>query len=207
MTDQTPSAYELFTRFAPKFREVKWKGGSFASRDENFLFYVQFAGKEGSRYSYNSYSAIDLKQANMPFTCIYDPVSSLTPRQQVFEAVFQAIMAGPFAGRTFYMDPLEMDVEPFFASIAKSNYNRQIRVAFSYDGEVIPGLTLMSDICAEHWTFFVPKNSAEGKAIEAAVHLEQAVERQKKLRESENTFPSVHDLQGKLGEALAALNA
>lgn len=206
MPDTENTALALFRQFSPRFREIKWNPRGFRLREQSSRFYFEPSARSG----YDGYKnpSIDIKEAGLTFTFNYDPASSSDPTSQMLYACWETIMAGPFAGRKFYAEPPDEMIEKTFEAFSGRRCSSgNIPIKLSYDGEKIQGLHLPEDLVTSYWNFFIPRDSAEGKAILAAIKLDQAcyqkMERDRASREPSNTDA----LRAALGQALTAIPA
>ena len=202
MSQSDVSAAALFRQFAPKFREVSWESCGMHKHEAHDSFF--FAPDISSGYTYYEvFHSINVRKAKLEFSIAYKHTKKGSLREQMRDACWQAILEGPFKGRSFYMDPKEEDIAPHF----ESDWNQQIGMQFSHDGEEIPGLHLVQNMSAPHWNYFVPSESPEGEAIKAAIMLEAHQKREERLAGEVSELPSVTEVQEHFNEKLAAVQA
>lgn len=170
MSSDQVSAFALFTLFAPRFRTITWDPIGFTHQEHRTRFYFKRADAGG----YRSYSQpyFDFKESGLSLTFRYDPLKDTGPLEQFKEAAWQAIQKGPFAERTFFMDPSNTDAQTFFRKIVEKKRPPTISVMIKHDGDEIPGLHLDARLESDYLNFFIPQNSKEHSAIEAALALE-----------------------------------
>jgi hypothetical protein len=203
MADKNPTAYELFQRFAPKFREVMWKPTGLVEGSMKYGFHPT----NMSPVTYYRYHHLNIQEAGLEFVFAYDKTSAVDPITQMVRTCWTAILEGPFRGRKFYADPVENEIDRMFDGLGRQDYGKQVHIVFSHDGDPIPGLVLETTMKVNSWTFFVPEGSLEGQAIAAALKFEQAKYRQEKLRSEEQTFPTVEACSTALQQCMADLPA
>lgn len=197
MTTEDISAVSLFRKFQPKYREITWGHlGLNANR-------ISFLPENLNMLTWYDAPSINLEAAQVAFDLSYDPSIKGGPISQLYAPCWDAIMAGPFAGRKFYADPLDdRQVEKYFNN--PTYREGALAIKLSHDGDEIPGLTLEVDISAQHWTWFIPEDTKEGKAIVTACLLEQRrrddAERIKRM----TTQPSIEELGSSLETMIAS---
>ncbi len=208
--EKIPSAYELFQRFAPKFREVKWKPSGFlkehvAEKKDRHRF--GFFPQNMNGVTFERYHGINISAAgaDLDFLFKYDAKSNKTMSDQVFDACWEAILKGPFKDRRFFAFPAKGPFETSFEGWIHEGH--AMPIVFSQEGATIPGLDLVTTMRVNDWGFFIPKHTPEGKIVDAAVQLEKAVRRKRKLREKEETWPTQESCEINLRAALTALAA
>lgn len=207
MTKPETSAAGLFKQFLPKYKAIKLVPHGFFLGAENAWFCFGHDTEEGFTYYDNDHSGINIKTAKLAFTFTYDPASKVDPTAQMLYACWNAILAGPFAGRTFYAEPEPEKVDEYFQTLAEGRCSMSLPIMFSHSGEKIPGLAFAERMSTDHWSYFVPDKSPEGKAIAAAVAFEQGQRRAQQRQAEQNTPPTVDALQARLNQALAAVPA
>ncbi|MCR4276295.1 MAG: hypothetical protein NUV90_02845 [Candidatus Parcubacteria bacterium] len=198
------TAISLFKRFLPKFREITWIPAGFRLGEHSARYH--FAPKNKDGYSWYDHPDIDIKVANLAFTLVYNPASKLDPTSQMLNAMWEAITVGPFAGRKFYAEPVDGEIEKAFDAYAEGeHWGREIPIKLSYDGDKIPGLHLVSSMSASSWKFFIPEESPEGKAIAAALAIELA--KRQEMKNARKLLPGIYELETRLSDALATVPA
>ncbi len=199
-----PTALELFKKYQPKFRTVQWESCGFpkheSSRNHHFL-------PEGGNYEWRHPCHLDVNDNGLALLFTFDPsIASAGPLEQLQSAVWQAILLGSFAGRTFYADPENQESvkRSIREEINGSSSNTKIRIAFSHDGPPIRGLSLRQDMLANGWRFFVPPDSPEGMVVSNALAFERA-----KVKESMSRGYSadIKKLREDLDSALGRVSA
>lgn len=206
MADANPTAYDLFQRFAPKFRTVTWKPAGFRIRgvvSKREMHRFDFFPADMQNVTLYAYHGIDISStgANLDFTFRFDPKSEADMTTQVLHACWDAVLEGPFKGRTFYADPSKDQIQLQFERLACVGRGGDLRINFSYDGDAIPGLELVPTMKASDWSYFIPIDSAEGRAVEAAVKLQRGLYRQTYKEEQP---PDIATLTATLEQALQA---
>lgn len=198
------SAYDLFCTFQPRFSKVVWKPAGFPMREDSSKLHFNL-DRIGHTYTYFPY--IDIDMADVAFAFEYDPAGKHDPTTQLVNACWEAILAGPFAGRVFRMKPSWEAMQTAFAARAAGELLGGIPIIFSYEGENIPGLHFVNDMKAPDWSFFIPSDSAEGKVIVTAIELEQARYRRQRHQEEGLTEEHLYELSRQLEGSLAAVTA
>jgi hypothetical protein len=169
-----PTALELFERYYKKYREVKLRWGGISVQKDHHTYSFTVGRREQFWTTGDSY--LDLKKNGFDLAITYSSKSEVGLHRQIHRAIRAAILAGPFSGRTFYLDPdLEKVALSFRQLVARQRHSlTKIPMTFLHDGEPIEGLYLMQNLEAERWDFFIPYDSPEGVAITRALEVEQA---------------------------------
>lgn len=167
-------AFELFMEYAKRFREVKWRSAYFKKGEIDSCRFVFFF-TEGSRsdFSWSVPPSLNLRSNGLSFSMTYDPAANGSPQNQMESAICRAIDEGPFKGVEFFADPDQESAAEYFQACVRRRPSDGIKILLSHSGEEIEGLFLPDSMQANSVRFFIPKDSLEYLAIDAAFRLEQ----------------------------------
>jgi len=207
MAISTTGPTELFNLLQPRFREIELSVMISTPMDSTEPEKVFFMPKNaGSCYHFGSHALNIDRDTDLAVHFVFDRSKNRSHSLQMLDSVWKAVLNGPFAGRKFYADPDKGAIEKAFRMHTLNGSFGRIPIAFSHDGNPIPGLHLRGDMHACTPFFFVPKRSPEGRAIHAALELEQARLRESKRVERGEKSSSLEFLRDGLSSALAAVS-
>lgn len=199
-----PKAIDLFERFRPQFEKVQlvpagWWRERYQSTTR-FALLIYRDGKEVPWCDRYSTSKIDVGEASLEFGFQFDSTSERTVHGQLKEAVSRAIEL-KLAGRTFRLLP----ASPFTGLLDRRGDAKLYGQQVVLEGEPIPGLMLLDGHGGQSgqkgsWDSFVPRNTRQGAAIQAALSYEyrQTLQARDVAREQEEARVSLESALGKL---------
>ncbi|MFZ3043910.1 MAG: hypothetical protein WA058_02250 [Minisyncoccia bacterium] len=202
------SAVALFNRFLPKFKGAIFTIAAIEPMDP-MPRRIFFTPKRVDECYTRGFHYISIsRDVKFSVHFVYDEMNKQELGSQLLDAVWKAVLAGPFAGRKFYAKPAEGSIEKAFRQHAQhGSFGGEIPIEFSYGGDRIPGLHLLDNMVARSPFFFIPKKTPEGRVLHAALQLEEARLREERRARSGERPVSFGFLQEGLAEALAAVPA
>jgi hypothetical protein len=206
---------ELFNQFWPKFREVKIQpdrlGVREYVRDCLVIAPVRDACIPGFGEDAGLLPYVSLRELKKPLKIefIYDSKVGREFEQFSLDALWKALYDEYFAGLTFYAD-YSVDglaTKDFLLRDPKVGYLCSPRATLSCNKGKVP-LLKEARFIIHHWSFFVPKESHEGKILKAAIDLELArkalQEEGRRVSDLKQKTTELHKLEERLQEALHA---
>lgn len=189
------TAQEWFREFQPRYREVLWQVCGFNGPTHRLYFAPRFLT---ARWEWRDILSIDLAQTDVECTVHYNSRSHESPKQQLVKAVWEEVTQRCFAGRRFYVDPVDFS----------GNLSKPFAVKFSYEGEQenpIKGLDLNAQMKVMDWQALVPGHSLEGRIIRLVLEEEEHAKERAKAEQIRAQLPTPEKTKTELALALADL--
>lgn len=187
MSEHLPTVLELFERFHPKYRYVDLiphdlcLGSHWSHAGESLNFFYLKLGRDGRPFTMNLWPLLDLRAAGVKFEFRFD---GTTEPESLWDdlnrIVGKAVHEQVLKGRRFTIRPDRPDA---VFDMAQPAY-----AVLEVEGEPIPGLDCKLKNISAYWDTFVPRESLEGKAIEARLTL---AHHQRRLESTKDPRPDI----------------